>query len=267
MRDYYTTSQVAALLSVSADTVLKWVRAGKIPSYRTPGGHARIPARIVEALLPHPDQAVSPGGRIRPARPRATVPAFRHCWQYYAGEGALPESCLECVVYRSRASRCYEMRAIPEEFGHLKLHCRTSCDDCEYYQRVQGRQTGVLVVTGDAGWRRRFEASAGPAGLRLGVAGSEYESAIQVGRLRPDYVVLDASLGKARVQRICAHLEGDDRIPFARVIIASRRPGWAAACERTVSGWIRKPFTLEQLRGFVTAGAESRRGPSRHPPA
>ena len=61
---HYTTSQAAKLLSVSADTVLKWVKAGKINSYRTPGGHYRIPADAVETLLP----ARSPGSCPGPSR-------------------------------------------------------------------------------------------------------------------------------------------------------------------------------------------------------
>ena len=50
VKDYYTTSEAARLLSVSADTVLKWVKADKIDSYRTPGGHARIPKAAVDAI-------------------------------------------------------------------------------------------------------------------------------------------------------------------------------------------------------------------------
>ena len=49
-KDYFTTTEAANLLSVSPDTVLKWVRAGKIESYRTPGGHSRIPSEAVARL-------------------------------------------------------------------------------------------------------------------------------------------------------------------------------------------------------------------------
>ena len=42
-KDYLTTTQAAKLLSVTPDTVLKWVKAGKVKSYRTLGGHFRIP--------------------------------------------------------------------------------------------------------------------------------------------------------------------------------------------------------------------------------
>lgn len=38
-----STGEVARLLHVSAVAVLRWVRARKLPAYRAPGGHYRIP--------------------------------------------------------------------------------------------------------------------------------------------------------------------------------------------------------------------------------
>ncbi|OGL47597.1 MAG: hypothetical protein A2161_15390 [Candidatus Schekmanbacteria bacterium RBG_13_48_7] len=40
---YLTTTQAAKLLSVAPDTILKWVKAGKLTSRRTLGGYFRIP--------------------------------------------------------------------------------------------------------------------------------------------------------------------------------------------------------------------------------
>ena len=37
-----TTTDVAALCAVDATTVLNWIKAGKLKSYHTPGGHHRI---------------------------------------------------------------------------------------------------------------------------------------------------------------------------------------------------------------------------------
>lgn len=36
------THQAARFLSVDAGTVIRWADAGKLPSFRTPGGHRRI---------------------------------------------------------------------------------------------------------------------------------------------------------------------------------------------------------------------------------
>jgi excisionase family DNA binding protein len=38
-----STGEVARLLHVSAVAVLRWIRARKLPAYRVPGGHYRIP--------------------------------------------------------------------------------------------------------------------------------------------------------------------------------------------------------------------------------
>lgn len=39
---YYTTHQVAGMFGVSLGTVANWVDSGRLPAYRTPGGHRRI---------------------------------------------------------------------------------------------------------------------------------------------------------------------------------------------------------------------------------
>jgi excisionase family DNA binding protein len=40
---YFTTSEVAKLLGVTAPTVINWVDQGRMEAFRTPGGHRRIP--------------------------------------------------------------------------------------------------------------------------------------------------------------------------------------------------------------------------------
>lgn len=47
-----TTSQAADLLGVAVSTVQKWVELGQLPSWKTPGGHRRIPLEEVQKLLP-----------------------------------------------------------------------------------------------------------------------------------------------------------------------------------------------------------------------
>ena len=37
-----TTGQAAKLCAVSTDTVLKWIRKGRLKAFRTAGGHCRI---------------------------------------------------------------------------------------------------------------------------------------------------------------------------------------------------------------------------------
>lgn len=49
--DIVTTKQAAALLGVAVSTVQKWVELGKLASWKTPGGHRRIPRASIHAVL------------------------------------------------------------------------------------------------------------------------------------------------------------------------------------------------------------------------
>ena len=46
----FTTGQAARLCSVTPDTVLKWIKAGRIEAQRTAGGHYRISPQELERL-------------------------------------------------------------------------------------------------------------------------------------------------------------------------------------------------------------------------
>lgn len=248
-RNHYTTTQAAKLLSVSADTVLKWVKAGKIQSYKTPGGHNRIPADVVEALLPGIGTAGSATTALR---------TYDHCWDFYADEHGVRNACKDCVAYRSGARRCYEMRTIPEEFGHLRLFCETSCEDCEFYQLTHERERRrVLVVSRQEAWLARLADEAAGGALKLETADSEYACGVMIESFRPDFIVLDSSFGTNRTREICRHLNEDARIPFTRIILTSRAARWADECEQEVCGWIAKPFTVDQLGAFIESATRT----------
>lgn len=56
-----TTKQAAEALGVAVSTVQKWVEMGKLESWKTPGGHRRIPLNAVKQLLQ--------SGAVSPANP------------------------------------------------------------------------------------------------------------------------------------------------------------------------------------------------------
>jgi len=41
-RDVFGTVEIARMLQVSPATAVNWIRAGRIPAYKTPGGHRRV---------------------------------------------------------------------------------------------------------------------------------------------------------------------------------------------------------------------------------
>lgn len=51
MKDILTTAKAAELLGVSIRTAQLWVESGQLPSWKTPGGHRRIPRQAVLDLI------------------------------------------------------------------------------------------------------------------------------------------------------------------------------------------------------------------------
>lgn len=44
-------AEVARMFRVDPATVARWVKAGKLPAFRTPGGHLRIYEYVVRRML------------------------------------------------------------------------------------------------------------------------------------------------------------------------------------------------------------------------
>lgn len=57
-----TTRQVAAVFGVNPQTVITWANDGRLPHFRTPGGHRRYNRADVEALRASTTVATSPTG-------------------------------------------------------------------------------------------------------------------------------------------------------------------------------------------------------------
>jgi excisionase family DNA binding protein len=112
-----TTGEAARLCSVTRDTVLKWIRSGKLRARVTAGGHHRIDPDDLDGILASP---------------------YRYCWEYN-GRPGIHEGCRDCAVYRLRARRCYEaMRILPAR-DHARLFCKGTCEACDYFRRSRTR--------------------------------------------------------------------------------------------------------------------------------
>ena len=48
--EFLTTSEVSRLLGVSANTVTRWAREGRLPCHMTLGGHHRFERAVIEGL-------------------------------------------------------------------------------------------------------------------------------------------------------------------------------------------------------------------------
>jgi len=244
-KDYLTTSQAAKLLSVSPDTVLKWVKAGKVKSYRTLGGHFRIPISELDIPL-----AKAAGAEPSMSTGAAEPSTHQYCWEFLGGGEIKPE-CLECITYRSRAKRCYQLKDLPNGMGCLNLMCDADCSECEYFKLVNGQATNILVLSTSAKLITDMESVDKLVGYQFKFAESEYAAAVMIQDFRPDYIIVDCALGKKRTGTICRSLYNDIRLPVARIILSSKSLAIDDYCDREVFGWIQKPFSIEQLKDLV----------------
>jgi excisionase family DNA binding protein len=237
-----STGQVARLLSVTPDTVLKWIKSGRLRAVRTAGGHYRVDEDDVDRLIS------AESGRRPP-----DVGGFVYCWEYYAGRHEPSESCQDCLVYRARARRCYEMSGLAREVGYSGAYCTNSCMECSYYQEVVQRSRRVLVVTESADLRRRLELESSNSRLEVAFANSEYECSAACNDFRPEYVVIDGSLSRQVRASLCSHLAVDPRIPGVQIILAvtaDTRPG-STETGCGVDRVIPREFELENLEQHI----------------
>ena len=240
-----TTGQAAKECSVTADTVLKWIRAGRLPARRTAGGHHRISRVDLERAMAPQSPRSEGGGERAPAGP------LRYCWEYNGG-GQVLDGCRDCAVYRMRAHRCYEVVAHAREVGHKKVFCKKTCDDCDYFRIVHLQAANVLTITDNEQLVRHLRETAAQGRFNVEFADCEYTCSAAVDRFRPDFVVIDCSLGPDVVRDMIAHLQVDPRIPGVRVILAVGPGEVVQECDKAVFARIEKPFSGDALATCVS---------------
>lgn len=127
VKKYLTTGEAAAIFDVDPDTVLRWIKSGEIPAIRTPGGHYRIDRNVFLTKMVE-DTPTEMKNETRSALP--------YCWEFNSESGIIRSECKECIVYKSRTSRCYELSKLPVPAGHAKLFCSESCNKCHYFENI-----------------------------------------------------------------------------------------------------------------------------------
>lgn len=241
-KEHLSTGEAAALCSVTPDTVLKWIRAGKIPAHRTPGGHHRIPRSVLLHLL-HNDNPPITSDRI--------TSSYQYCWEYYSDSGVIPDGCLDCIVFRSKSRRCYEMIGLPSEAGHVGQFCKGTCEDCDYFKTVQGQRPNVLIVTDRDALRVSLKRDSKGLGFNLRFADCEYRCSMAIEQFRPDYVVVDCSMGAKRSRDFATLLHEDPRIPFVRIVLVANGARIPSECGKLVYAMVDRHFTAKTLSNLM----------------
>lgn len=233
-----TTGQAARLLSVTPDTVLKWIRAGKLRATRTAGGHNRVAAADVEQMIA--------AGRTEQAVP--------YCWEFFRAGGELSPRCRMCPAYRFRAARCYEMRraglALPGAFDG----CPPACESCAYYGIVSRLERRLLLATSDAAVRAHMERVAGGT-FEIRCAASIRETVSVLQEFRPAVILVDEEgLPRSVRQTLFQVLTEEGGAGTARVAVLASRGGAPGNAE--VAFLPRRPTLrrLLQLAGCPVGG-------------
>ncbi len=247
--DLLTTGQAAKVCSVTPDTILKWIKKGRLPGVRTAGGHYRIRREDLQPHVTTPVAAEGPAG----------LPAERcsqglRCWEYLGDRGAVRDDCRQCVVYRGRATRCFGM-AGPEAYADSgRPLCQTSCEDCVYYRRVNGLPTNVLLITAD---EELVEQLAGETDNRvvLRFARNAYEASAIIHDLRPAFVAIDAEQIPEGDATLLDCLASDPRVPGLRIILmvsAGTAPARRSRPEHELPvSILEKPFTVQEIAAVI----------------
>lgn len=251
MSKYLTTGQAASILSVTPDTVLKWIRSGILPARRTVGGHHRIEKSELERIVTPANPEAQPAKSSRRRQ-------FKYCWEFH-GKGTLLSRCKGCSAYQMRAHRCYEVARLAPETGPPKMFCKVSCEDCEYYQIVHEQITNVLVITDNSGLTGALKKEAGNAPFNLEFADCEYTCSALVSRFRPDFAVIDCSLGSQTSRDITNHLAQDPRVPYVRVVLAGNDEEFPEECDKEVFARIERPFSIQDIRECIDGIAKDDR--------
>ena len=248
---YLTTGQAARLCSVTPDTILKWIKRGRLTGTRTAGGHYRIERGDLEPYIPslRADQRSSQNERGRASH----IP---YCWELFTDNGDVREYCEQCVVYKVGAERCFVMAGLDVEVGHSRHFCQGSCDDCAYYRRVQGMATNVLFITPDDDLIRDLSLDEHER-VTLRFAHGGYEASAILNDFRPTFVAIDVELLLNGEAGLLESLSADARIPGIRVILVVPpgipHPELSPLQNDEVVGVLRKPLSARDLTSVISS--------------
>ncbi len=239
-----STGKAARLCSVKPDTVLKWIKKGRLPATRTPGGHFRIDEQDLPPLLSHLEDTESHDGAEPPPRPQL------RCWEYMS-ETSLREECKNCVVFRTHAVWCFELVRLVRGSGHTKRFCTGSCQDCPYYRRAHHLPTNVLLVTRDESLIQAIAKRANGC-VAFRYARNGYDASAIISVFRPALVVVDKGILEGGEAALIEALAADARAPGVRILLAVRHGGECSIpAGSAIAGTIDVPFCCDDIARWM----------------
>ena len=134
-RFYFTTNDIALMCNVTRQTVINWIKTGKLKANLTPGGHRRV---LREDLVVFFRDNRMEEARIQEYEEnhKQRIP---YCWEYFSIGFASRSSrheCEKCPAKLAKAQRCY---VIADLLGDNGRYCNTECSDCAFFKRYSER--------------------------------------------------------------------------------------------------------------------------------
>ncbi len=241
---WLSTGKAAQRCSVNPDTVLKWIKRGRLRATRTAGGHYRIQEGDLTALIP----ILSHAGASPAQTPESCERPLR-CWEYLSNSGVVRDECKKCFIYQIRAAWCFRTAALGCEFGQMQNFGNDACQDCAYFRRANGHATHVLVATADDRFTEVLRQGK-RNGLELRFARNAYEASAMISEFRPAFAVVDQELLTALDGDLLNCLASDPRAPGLKIILATGRrrgPRISISPKQGVVGVYEKPFGVGRI--------------------
>ena len=255
-----TTGQASKLCAVTPDTVLKWIKKGRLAATRTAGGHYRVALPDLEPFMAGFGQRGADLAVRAPSSPNPSQDGTKEdreevpCWEFLSDDGELRDACRQCVVYRVRATRCFLMAGLDTDVGHARQFCEGSCEDCVYYRRIQGMSTQVLFISADEELVNRVE-WVGEDSVTLRFARNGYEASTLIQDFRPEIAIIDMEGLPDQGFGLLDSIAADGRIPHVRVILVIPPESMGRMLQRPrhrlVVSMLEKPQVCDRIEEVV----------------
>jgi excisionase family DNA binding protein len=229
-QDMVSTGQAAKLCAVTPDTILKWIKNNRLEAVRTAGGHYRI---MKEKLKPYLAESQTTSTK--------ELLQINYCWEYHAKDEHINESCRDCMIFKSKAEKCYLMAGLGKNAGHAQTFCKTSCYECEYFNFVNKVQINVLIISENREMRKTLEAGDN-RNLTLKFSCCGYETSTIIQEYKPDYIIIDESMVNSNPDELCKHILEDPRAHGSQIVLAITEKSTRHQIPDGVCASIRIPF-------------------------
>ncbi len=124
----FTSGQAARVCFVTPETILNWIKGGRLKAYRTAGGQYRIRTEDLRAFMA--ESGMEPALLDLEGAGRPLCWAFHDAQDCRYGSPRLSR-CGECLVKRSATMNCWELHGLVP----LTVRRVDRCEACAYFRR------------------------------------------------------------------------------------------------------------------------------------